>query len=155
VPAHPRNDSALSSDGERQAERLREYLRAKPVELFLTSLFVRSQRTAAILNGERNVPVFSAMALNEYFLRDDFQGVETIEQGLVRSLGFLNQFRPFFGCIAVVGHNSILSTLLTSFLNMPFEAGRNSFENAGTCRFLRYDWTIGDAQWREMDLFIP
>ncbi len=95
------------------------------------------------------------MALNEYFLRDDFQGVETTEQGLVRSIGFLNQFRPFFDHIAVVGHNSILSTILMSLLNMPFSAGKEAFKRVGTCRTLRYDWAQGDENWREIDWFIP
>lgn len=126
-----------------------------PIDLFLTSLFRRSQQTAAALNGERGVPVFSGMALNEYFLRDDFQGVETTEQGLVRSIGFLNQFRPHFDHIAVVGHNSILSTILMSLLNLPFDSGREAFSRAGTCRVLRYDWAQGDENWKEIDLFIP
>jgi broad specificity phosphatase PhoE len=153
--AHPRNDSPLSAKGLEQAERLADYLRPKPVDLFLTSTFQRSGQTVAALNRERSVPVFSGMALNEYFLRDDFEGVETTEQGLVRSIGFLNQFRPFFDHIAVVGHNSILSTMLMSLLNMPFNAGKEAFTRAGTCRVLRYDWTQGDENWKEIDLFIP
>ena len=153
--AHPRGDSALSPNGFRQAERLRQYLREMPVELFLTSLFERSRQTAAVLNAERSVSVFSSMALNEYFLRDDFQGVETTEQGLVRSLGFLNQFRPFYDYIAVVGHNSILSTIFMSLLNMPFDEGREAFNAPGTCRILRYDWTRGDKNWQETDFFMP
>lgn len=153
--AHARNDSPLSRAGQEQAERLRLYLSDKPVDLFLTSLFLRSQQTAAILNDGRKIPVFSAMALNEYFLRDDFQGVETIDQGLARSVGFLNQFRPFYESIAIVGHNSILKTILMSLLNMPFELGQETFDLPGTCRTLRYDWHKGDQNWRETDLFIP
>jgi broad specificity phosphatase PhoE len=152
---HPRNDSSLSTKGLEQAQRLTDYLRPEPVDLFLISTFRRSQQTVAALNLERNVPVFSSMALNEYFLRDDFQGVETTEHGLVRSIGFLNQFRPFFDHIAVVGHNSILSTMLMSLLNMPFGSGKEAFKQTGTCRVLRYDWTQGDENWKETDLFIP
>lgn len=154
-PSQPRGDSRLSTGGLRQAERLKKYLQTKPIELFLTSLFIRSQQTAAVLNAERDVSVFSSMALNEYFLRDDFQGVETTDQGLARSLGFLNQFRPFYDHIAIIGHNSILSTILTSLLNMPFDEGKEAFNAPGTCRILRYDWTGGDQNWREIDLFIP
>ena len=154
-PTHPHNDSSLSRKGLEQAYRLTDYLRPKPVDLFLTSTFQRSQQTAAALNRERSVPVFSSMALNEYFLRDDFQGVETTEQGLVRSIGFLNQFRPYFDHIAVVGHNSILSAILMSLLNMQFDLGKEAFNHAGTCRVLRYDWTQGDENWKEIDLFIP
>lgn len=153
--AHPRNDSMLSLNGVRQSECLADYLRPMPIDLFLTSVFERSQQTAAILNKGRGVPVFSALALNEYFLRDDFAGVETTEQGLVRSIGFLNQFRPFFENIAVVGHNSILSTIQMSLLNMPFSAGQQAFNRAGTCRTLRYDPTQGDERWQEVDCFVP
>jgi broad specificity phosphatase PhoE len=93
--------------------------------------------------------------LNEYFLRDDFQGVETTEQGLVRSVGFLNQFRPYFDYIAVVGHNSILSTIRLSLLNLPFNEGKEAFSHPGTCRTLRFDWTQNDQNWKDIDLFIP
>lgn len=154
-PSHPRNDSALSARGMKQAERLAAYLRPQPVDLFLTSLFRRSQQTAEALNRERGLPVFSSMMLNEYLLRDDYQGVETTEQGLVRSIGFLNQFRPYFDHIAVVGHNSILSTILMSILNIPFAVGREAFERPGMCRVLRYDWTRGEQNWKETDLFTP
>jgi broad specificity phosphatase PhoE len=152
---HPRHDSPLSTEGLQQAERLADYLRPMPVDLFLTSIFQRSQQTVAALNSERGVPVFSSMALNEYFLRDDFQGVETTEQGLVRSIGFINQFRPYFDHVAVVGHNSILSTIFMSLLNLPFDSGKAAFTRAGTCRVLRYDWTQGDENWKEIDSFIP
>lgn len=153
--AHPRNDSMLSANGFEQAKCLLEYLRPLPIDLFLTSIFKRSAQTATVLNRERNAPVFASAMLNEYFLRDDFQGVETTEQGLVRSIGFLNQFRPFYDYIAVVGHNSILATILMSLLNLPFDEGRESFNRAGTCRVLRYDWAQGDQNWQEIDLFIP
>ena len=153
--AHSRNDSTLSANGLRQAGCLADYLRPCRIDLFLTSVFERSQQTAEILNKERNVPVFSSMALNEYFLRDDFAGVETTEQGLVRSIGFLNQFRPFFDSIAVVGHNSILSTILMSLLNKPFSTGKEAFNRVGTCRALRYDSAQGDEHWREIDCFVP
>lgn len=153
--AHPRNDSPLSASGLQQVERISAHLRPMPINLFLTSIFQRAQQTAAVLNRERNVPLFSSILLNEYFLRDDFQGVETTEQGLVRSVGFLNQFRPYFDYIAVVGHNSMLSTIRMSLLNMPFDDGKEAFSHAGTCRTLRFDWTQNDQNWKEVDLFIP
>jgi hypothetical protein len=69
--------------------------------------------------------------LNEYFLGDDFQAAKTVEEGLVRSIGFLNRFRPFFDCIAGIGHNSILATILMSLLNTPFEQGKETFNLKG------------------------
>jgi broad specificity phosphatase PhoE len=153
--AHPRNDSSLSSGGLRQAARLADYLRQSPIDLILTSLFQRSQQTAAIINQRRSAPVFSGMALNEYFLRDEYEGAETADMGLVRSMNYINQFRPYFDYIAVVGHNSILSTMRMSLLNMPFDEGKEAFSHAGTCRVLRYDWEEGDQNWKEADSFIP
>jgi broad specificity phosphatase PhoE len=153
--SYPRNDSLLSARGLTQAQSLADFLRGSPIDLILSSLFQRSQQTAAFLKGERAIPVFSSMALNEYFLRDDFRGVESTDEGLVRSVGFLNQFRPYFDYIVVVGHNSILSTMLMSLLNMPYDLGKGAFERVGTCRILRYDWTQGDDNWKEVDVFIP
>lgn len=153
--AHSRNDSLLSVVGLQQAKRLAAYLQPMSIELILTSLFQRSQQTAAKINFGHNAPVFSSFALNEYFLRDDYEGVETTEQGLVRSIGYLNQFRPYFDYIAVVGHNSILSAILMSLLNMPFDEGKEAFNRVGTCRVLHYDWTKGDQNWREISSFIP
>ena len=153
--AHPRNDSSLSSGGLLQAERVAAYLHPSPIELILTSLFQRSQQTAAILNRERGIPIFPSMALNEYFLRDGYEGAETTEQGLVRSMNYLNQFRPYFAHIAIVGHNSILSTIRMSLLNMPFDEGKEAFARAGMCRVLRYDWAGGDQNWKEVGSFTP
>lgn len=154
-PAHPRNDSPLSSSGLLQAERLVAYLHPSPIELILASLFQRSQQTAAILNRERSAPILSSMALNEYFLRDGYEGAETTEQGLVRSMNYLNQFRPYFEYIAIVGHNSILSTIRMSLLNIPFDEGKEAFARAGMCRVLRYDLAEGDQNWKESASFIP
>lgn len=73
----------------------------------------------------------------------------------MRSIGFLNQFRPYLDYIAVVGHNSILSTILMSLLNMRFDDGKEAFSSPGTCRILRFDWTQNDQNWKEVDLFLP
>ena len=94
------------------------------------------------------------MALNEYFLRDDGSGVETCEQGLARSMGFLQQFSPYYEQIAVVAHNAILATLLRSILNLPFDEARD-FGGSGACRVLRYDYLQGDQNWRCVDSFTP
>jgi broad specificity phosphatase PhoE len=153
--AHPRHDTPLSQRGLDQAERLASFLESIPIDLILTSLFLRAQQTAAILARNRQAPVFPSMALNEYFLRDDGRGVESTEQGLVRSLAFLLPFCPYYEHIAVVAHSSILATLLMSFLNMPFDEGIVAFSHPGTCRTLRYDPAQGDQQWHLIDTFIP
>jgi broad specificity phosphatase PhoE len=126
-----------------------------PVELFLTSLFRRAQQTAAILNTERAVPVFGSMALNEFQLRDTGGGVESLDQGLVRAIGFLNQFRAYHSRVAVVAHNSILSVVRMSLLNAPFETNAQYFANPGQVCVLRYDPGAGDQHWREVAAYLP
>ena len=153
-PSRPRGDPSLSLNGVRQAERLAGFLRPAPIDLILTSLFQRAQETAAVLNRDRDIPVFASMALNEYFLRDDGSGVETCEQGLARCQGFLQQFSSYYEHIALVAHNAILATLLRSILNLPFDEARD-FGGPGACRVLRYDYLQGDQNWRCVDSFTP
>lgn len=150
-----RNDSPLSKQGRTQAQLLADHFKDEKIDLILTSLCLRSQQTAEILNKKREVPVFSSMALNEYFLRDDGSGVETTEQGLARSLGFINQFRPYYENIAVVGHNSILRTLLMDSLHIRFEELDNYFSKTGEGYTLRFDWEEGDKTWQIIDSFTP
>jgi len=126
-----------------------------PVELFLTSLFRRAQQTAATLNIERGVPVVGSMALNEFQLRDTGEGVESLDQGLVRAVGFLNQFRAYHSCVAVVAHNSILSVMRMSLLNAPFETNARYFASPGQVCVLRYDPGAGDQNWREVATYLP
>lgn len=154
-PNTPRNDSALSPRGIAQAEQAAAHLAAAPIDLILCSLFQRTQATAAILNQTRGVPVFASMALNEYFLRDDGSGVENVEQGLARSLGFVQQFSPYYRTIAVVGHASILATLLMGVGNLPYPEWKNAFDIPSTCITLRFDPDLGDTQWRIVDRWVP
>jgi broad specificity phosphatase PhoE len=154
-PDHPRNDSALSDHGYQQAKQLADHLQPYPITLILTSLALRAQQTAAQLNQIRQVPLFSAMALNGYFLRDDGRGVETAEQALVRSRGFIESFSPYYQHIAVVSHDTLLETIRQSYLNLPFPETTNAFEQPGTCRILRYDVQQGDDHWHEVTRLAP
>jgi broad specificity phosphatase PhoE len=154
VPPPPLPDRPLSQLGIQQAEELARFLRAVPIDLILTSLYRRAQETAALINDGRVIPVFASMALNEYFLRPDGRGVESTELGLARSLGFLLQFSPYYERIAVVAHSAILATLYRSYLNKPFHEFEE-FGAAGLCRMLRYDYSQGDQNWREIETFTP
>jgi broad specificity phosphatase PhoE len=154
-PAMPRGDSPLSPKGVAQARAVAERLAAWPLDLVLTSLYLRAVQTARIVAEGRQAPVHASLALNEFLLRDDHEGVETVEQGLVRSLGFLNQFRPYHEHVMVVGHNSILSVLRMSLLNAPYDANHQYFADPGRCCILRYAWERGDQNWREIESFAP
>lgn len=151
-------DAPLSPQGEQQARALAVELRPRTLDLVLSSVYRRAQQTAALL-AERApdppVPVYASHALNEFFLRPDGAGVETTEQGLVRSLGFLNQFRPYADHIGIVGHNAILTVLRLGLLNAEWSTGQGAFAQPGRCRVLRYDPDQGDGQWREVEVLDP
>jgi len=150
-----RNDSPLSEKGIEQAGRLAEHYKDGKIDLILTSLFQRTQKTAEILNKYHDVPIFSNMALNGYFLRDDGAGVEGTEQGLARSMGFLLQFRPYYNYIAIVSHDGTLRTLLMDLLKIHFEDLNNYFKNPGESHLFRFDWKEGDKIWKIIDSFTP
>jgi broad specificity phosphatase PhoE len=154
-PDHPRNDSALSDHGHQQAQWLADKLRPYPVTLILTSLALRTQQTAAHLNRERGVPMFAAMALNGYYLRDDGRGVESVSQALARSCGLIGQFSPYYQHIAVVSHDTLLESIRQQYLNLRFGESGGAFDQPGTCRALRYDVQQGDDCWREVAVFTP
>ncbi len=67
APANPRGDAPLSPAGVEQARRLGELLREWPVDLVLTSLYLRAVQTAqgAMRDREPPVPVHASLALNE------------------------------------------------------------------------------------------
>jgi broad specificity phosphatase PhoE len=148
-------DPPLSEDGLRDAQLLGERLAGLPLELTLTSVLRRARDTAAAITPE-GTPIYSSPALNEYPLDDDGKGMETAASGLARIASFLFAYSPHHEAIAVVAHNSILTTLLTSVLNAPWpDANVGAFEAFGTCRLLRFDWKAGDVIWRELDAFTP
>ena len=156
VPAHVRDDSRLSGRGLRQAEQVAARWSDQPLDLVLASPFLRAQQTAQVLAQSHNAPVFSSTALAEYLLRDDEAGVERVEHGVARALGFILPFHPFYECAAVVAHNGILTTLLAALLNAPFEEVRDVFQEPGASRLLRYDWERhGDQNWRIVESFTP
>lgn len=156
VPAHARDDSRLSENGLRQAERVSAHWNELSLDLVLTSPFVRAQQTAEALARHHDAPVFFSAALAEYLLRDDGAGVESVEHGIARALGFVLSFHPFYERAAVVAHGGILSTLLAAVLNAPFEEARDSFQHPGTSHLLRYDWEgYGDQNWRVVESYVP
>jgi len=149
------NDPPLSEKGISEAEKIASHYKDEKIGLVLTSLFQRTQKTAEILNKYQKALIFSNSALNGFFVRDDGSGVEGTEEGLARSMGFLFQFRPYYDCIAVVGHDGILRTLLMDFLRIPFEDLGKYFKEPGESYMLRFDWAKGDKTWKIIDTFAP
>ena len=62
--------TALTERGTRQAQTLGKRLRAVPFQRAFCSELERTQRTASLLLGDRNVPLQSFAALNEMFFGD-------------------------------------------------------------------------------------
>ena len=142
------NDSELSDTGRAQALALAARLAGYPVELIISSLYLRAQQTAKILNERWHAKHISSMDLNEYFLRSDGAGVESVEQGFVRASCAIAPYRLAHDTIAVVSHNSILSTFMTGLLNLPFDEGKGLFSTLGRVHVLSYDWERGEQNWR-------
>jgi broad specificity phosphatase PhoE len=148
-------DSPLSDQGLLDAQLLRQQLVQLPFDLTLTSVFQRARQTAAAITPD-GAPIHASPALNEYPLDDCGKGMESSASGLARIATCLYAYSPHYTAIAVVAHNSILTTLLTSLLNAPWSNHEvAAFEIPGTCRVLRFDWKAGDTVWRELDAFTP
>lgn len=113
-------DSSLTERGRTQAIQVGVFLSKYRIDLILCSAFLRAQETAEILNQEIRAPLFVSAALNEYQLRDDGSGVETTDQAIARSMGFINNYRPYYSTILVAGHNSMNRTIAYSLCNLPW-----------------------------------
>ena len=143
--------TALPERGTRQAQTLGKRLQAVPFQRAFCSELERTQRTASLLLGDRNVPLQSFAALNEMFFGDwemrhhrdlqqedaenyaawcaDWQHAaptngEGFQAFAERVRGFtvtLSQFREL-DHLLIVGHQGVLSLLVAQLLNMPDSA---------------------------------
>ena len=143
--------TALTERGIRQAQTLGKRLQAVPFQRAFCSELERTQRTASLLLGDRNVPLQSFAALNEMFFGDwemrhhrdlqqedaenyaawcaDWQHAaptngEGFQAFAERVRGFtvtLSQFREL-DHLLIVGHQGVLSLLVAQLLNMPDSA---------------------------------
>ena len=143
--------TALTERGIKQAQTLGKRLRAVPVQRAFCSELERTQSTASLLLGDRNVPRQSFAALNEMFFGDwemrhhrdlqqedaenyaawcaDWQHAaptngEGFQAFAERVRGFtvtLSQFREL-DHLLIVGHQGVLSLLVAQLLNMPDSA---------------------------------
>lgn len=139
-------DPPLTDQGRTQATRVAAFISRYKIDLVLCSAFLRAQQTAAILNQQIQAPLHSSAALNEYQLRDDGGGVETADQAIARSVNFINQYRPYYPTILVVGHNSMNRTIAWSLCNLTWpalEALPNAYGATMVIEYLeKTGWTI-------------
>lgn len=149
-----RNDSPLSELGLKQANKLSSFVNKFEYEAIFSSLFIRTLKTAEIININKK-PQFSNINLSEYFTGDDEKGRESTSMGISRTMSYIYPMFDQYKSIVIVGHNSINSTILRSFLNMEFEESENYFNFVGQALVLRRDWKKGDKVWHIENEFIP
>lgn len=141
----------LTERGIRQAQTLGKRLQAVPFQRVFCSELERTQRTASLLLGERNLPLESRAELNEMFFGDwemrhhrdlqhedaenyaawcaDWQHAaptngEGFQAFAERVSGFtttLSQYREL-NHLLIVGHQGVLSLLIAQLLNLPNSA---------------------------------
>ena len=87
--------------------------------------------------------------------KDDGKGRETTAMGMARTMFFIYPMFDRYSSIVIVGHNSINSTILRSFLNMEFEEAESYFQSPGEALVLRRDWKQGDKVWHIEEKFTP
>ncbi len=122
----------LSPLGREQAARAGAYLLHKPLDVIYTSPMLRARQTAALVRGERDVPLHVSNLLNE--VRSPFDGqlwkvledrqydiytgstaeYEQAADVLARMLAFIRRARRQWdgGAVAAVSHGSPLAVLL-------------------------------------------
>lgn len=154
-PGAKRNDSPLSTLGLKQAEELATFVKNYSYDVIFTSLFIRSIKTGEIISDGSTKPMYSNIALSEYFLGDDGRGREGVDMGISRTMTYLYNFFGIYDSIVIVGHKSINSTILRSFLNMEFSEAEEYFRSPGETLVLRRDWKAGDKIWHIREKFIP
>ena len=141
----------LTERGIRQAQTLGKRLQAVPFQRVFCSELERTQRTASLLLGERNLPLECRAELNEMFFGDwemrhhrdlqhedaenyaawcaDWQHAaptngEGFQAFAGRVSGFtttLSQYREL-DHLLIVGHQGVLSLLIAQLLNLPNSA---------------------------------
>jgi broad specificity phosphatase PhoE len=153
-PGLHRNDSPLSKLGLKQAAQIANFLDKYEYDVVFSSLFIRAIKTAEIINTKKKTHLRS-ISLGEYFIGDDGEGRETTGAGITRTMAFIYPMFDTYGSVILVGHNSINSTILRSFLNMEFGEAENYFQTVGEVVVVRRDWKKGDKAWHIIDKFSP
>ncbi len=148
------SDSHLTEKGNKQAEKVEEFLKKYEYEAIFTSLYSRAQETAKIINTKK-LPLSSTSAFNEYYVRPDGTDVESISQAQERAMGKLYSVFGQYESVVIVFHSSIGKTILQSLLNLKYDDAKKYFNEFGETQVLRYDYKKGDTCWKIIDSYIP
>ncbi len=149
------SDGDITELGKSQALEMKEFLKSYELDCIFTSLFLRSINTSNIINSDRNIKTINTNAFNEYMLRNDGVGVESVAMAKARTMSKIYSIYDIFNSILIVAHSSINQTIYQSLTNCSYNESTKLFKSFGEIRVLRYDHTLGDDSWREVDMFIP
>ena len=149
-------DGEITEKGKLQATEIKDFLQKNSIspEIIFTSLYKRTFQTAKISNPN-NAKLIASGAFNEYYTRPDKTDVETISMGVSRSLAKIYSVHDLYEEIMIVGHSSINKSILQSLLNITFDEAKELFNNCGEVKVIRYDWKVGDNNWRVIHSFTP
>lgn len=141
------NDASLTDTGCEQIAAVGALLKNEAPGVILTSTLKRAVESAQILTEQFKVEIVKTPDLNEFAVNEDGTGTETTESGLVRASTALNMVRKAHDCVLVVGHNSLLTLLMSSILNSPYSPSESQFQKPGSHHILSYNWEAGETHW--------
>jgi broad specificity phosphatase PhoE len=148
-------DGPITPKGEQQAAEMQQFLLKYNIDCIYSSLYLRANQTADIINSERAIKKIQTNAFNEYMMRENRKSVEDVDTAKSRSMSKIYSVLDSHECMLIVAHSSINQTMYQSLTNMTYEGSIKLYKNYGEIRVLRYDYTLGDNCWKEVDSFIP
>lgn len=148
-------DGAITEIGIAQAKEMKEFLAKYKLDSIFTSLYLRAIQTAEIINKDIHITTIKTNAFNEYMMRENGENVEDVDTAKNRAMTKLYSLFDIYDSILIVGHSSINQTIYQSLTNIEYEESIKLFKNYGEVRILRYDHTIGDKKWNEIENLIP
>lgn len=148
-------DGPITEIGEQQAEEMHEFLKKYDIDRIFSSLYLRANQTADIINKGREIKKVQTSAFNEYMMRSDGSSVEEVDTAKNRTMTKLYSVFDMYETILLVAHSSVNQTIYQALTNIPYGESLKLFKNYGEIRILRYDYKVGDDKWIEVDSFIP
>lgn len=148
-------DCNITTFGKEQADEMSKYLSKYDIDIALTSVLLRSIETGKIIADKLNLPTVATQSLNEYFLRENGDGVETCEMLESRAFSKIYSLYDIYESTLLVVHSAMAKTLLRTILNTDYKESLQYFNEFGEICVLRYDHEQGDTKWELIDRFIP
>lgn len=148
-------DCNITKFGKKQAMEMADFLSNYKIDTILTSVLLRSMKTAEIINKRFKLPIIATHSLNEYFLRETGEGVETCEMLESRVFSKLYSLYDVYDSVLLVVHSAMAKTILRTILNIDYNESFEYFNKFGEVCVLRYDHKLGDSKWSVVQRFFP